>query len=57
MFQLRQKSLLNRLLARIALETSARRLAESRNRLPAIGGTYGTYGTYGSTLIVANWTR
>ena len=54
MFQLRQKSLLNRLLTRIASEMSARRLAESRNKLPTLGGTYGTYGR---TLIVGDWTR
>ena len=43
-----------------------RRLAESRNRQPALGGTYGTYstystygtyGTYSSPLIMGNWTR
>ena len=51
MFQLRQKSLLNRLLSRIALEAAARRLAESRNKLPARGGTYG------STLVAGDWTR
>ena len=46
-----------RSLAKIVSESAARRLAESRNRLPAIGGTYGTYGTYGSTFIIGGWTR
>ena len=33
----------------IALESAARRLAESRNRAPAApAGTYGTYGTFGT---------
>ena len=43
-----------RLLAKIVLESAARRLAKSRNRVPAIGGTYGTYG---SAFITGGWTR
>lgn len=43
-----------RSLAKIVLESAARRLAESRNRVPAIGGTYGTYE---GTFITRGWTR
>ena len=43
----------NRLLARIALSTAARRLAESRNRVPAV--PYG--GPYGGTFVRGGWTR
>ena len=52
-----KQSKLQVVLQAIVLESTARRLAESRNRLPALGGTYGTYGTYSSTLITGNWTR
>ena len=43
-----------RSLAKIALESAARHLAESRNRVPAIGGTYGAYG---HAFIKGGWTR
>ena len=43
-----------RSLAKIVLQSAARRLAESRNRVPAIGGTYGTYG---GAFITGGWTR
>ena len=46
-----------RSLAKIVSESAARRLAESRNRVPAIGGAYGTYGTYGNAFIKGGWTR
>ena len=46
-----------RSLAKVVLRSAARRLAESRNRVPAIGGTYGPYGPYGSTFIMGGWTR
>ena len=41
----------------LRLESTARRLTESRNHAPAIGGRYGTYGTYGGTFITGGWTR
>ena len=46
-----------RSLAKVVLRSAARRLAESRNRVPAIGGTYGPYGPYGSTFNMGGWTR
>ena len=49
-----KQSKLQVVLQAIMQASSARRLAESRNKLPALGGTYGTYGR---TLIVGDWTR
>ena len=47
-----KQSKLQVVLQAIMLESSTRRLAESRNRLPALGGTYGTYRT-----VSGRWTR
>ena len=47
-----KRSKLQIVLEAIALESVSRRLAESRNRAPAIGGTYGTYG-----FSQGGWTR
>ena len=52
MFSVKTKSALNKILTRLALESVMERLTESRNRAPAIGGTYGTYG-----FTRGGWTR